>query len=117
MLRRLAVVTSLVVLYAGCYADTDSYVPALAKQSCKRQKRCDNGDFVDQHNGDMGRCRDDVEDDLFELEDLLLRGGWEYDQDAGQKCIATMKDFRTDCSDDADREIAEACNDVLLDGF
>lgn len=116
MLRRLAVVLCAALL-AGCYADTDAYVPAEAKQFCKRLKRCDEGHFQDRYGGDMGRCRDAREDDLFQLEEALELTDWEYDQEAGQECIATYKDVRRDCSDDADREIGDACGEVLWEGF
>ncbi|MCA9649150.1 MAG: hypothetical protein H6712_02340 [Myxococcales bacterium] len=117
MIRRLAVIASLVVLYAGCYADTDAFVPAEAKQFCKRLERCNEGQFQDRYDGDRGRCRSSREDDLFQIEDALIAGGWEYDQDAGQDCIAAYKDNRSDCSSDADREISDACADVLWDGL
>lgn len=117
MPHRLALLVSLAVLHAGCYADTDAYVPAEARQFCKRLKRCDAGAFADRYDEDMGRCRSSREDDLFQLEDLLRQTGWEYDQDAGQDCIAAYKDLRRDCSDDADLDIIAACEDVLFDGF
>lgn len=102
---------------AGCYSDLDGYVRAAAKQSCKRQKRCSRRAFDEQHNGDMGRCRDDAEEGLYDAADLLEAGGWEYDQDSGQKCIAAYREFRYDCSADADRDIADDCADVVSHGF
>jgi len=101
----------------GCYGDVESYVPASAKQHCKRLRECDRGTFDDRYGGDLRECRDEVEQDLFDAADLLEDIGWEYDPDAGKACIEVQRDLRNDCSTDADADIAAVCDDVLWDGF
>jgi hypothetical protein len=105
------------VALAGCYGDVESFAHASAKQSCKRLRECDRSHFESEYRGDMGYCRDDVESDVLAAADSLEALGWEYDQDAGQACIETQRDLRNDCSSDASDAIADACNDVVSEGF
>lgn len=97
---------------SGCYNDVDSFVVAKAKQDCKRMRECNRTQFEDNHHGDMGECRSELEDLYFDAVELAETLGLEYDPDAGKECIAVSRDLRNDCSDGASADIAEACDDL-----
>jgi hypothetical protein len=97
---------------SGCYNDVDSFVVAKAKQDCRRMRECNPDQFEDNHRGDMGECRDDLEDAYFNLVETAENVGLEYDPDGGKECIAVSRDLHNDCSDRATLDIAEACDDL-----
>jgi hypothetical protein len=117
-LRRRTSIASLPLLAAialplsGCYDDVDSFVVAKAKQDCKRMRQCHRATFEDNHRGDMGECRSDLEKVYFDLADIAEALGWEYDPDGGKECISVSRKLRNDCSDGATADIAEACDDL-----
>lgn len=97
---------------SGCYNDVESFVVAKAKQDCRRMRECFTDQFEDNHRGDMGECRDDLEDAYFRLVDIAEAAGLEYDPDGGKECIAISRDLHNDCSSSATADIAEACDDL-----
>lgn len=98
----------------GCYGNIDSFSKRAAALSCKRTKECDGQVFEDQYKGDMGRCKDDVEDAYHDQFDPLIDDqGCDYDPKEGRKCIHTANKLKKDCSDDADQDIADDCAEVL----
>lgn len=103
LLRRLLPYLTASLLAAGCtYEDVDRFIPAVAKQECKRQKRC-NG--LTRTNG-VKYCRNSLENLLYTLAELSR---WEYDEQAGRACIETFREHRGDCSEQADRIIKATC--------
>ena len=117
MTRPTPLALALTVLLSGCYSTVDSYVPALAKQHCKRLEECNQTLFDEAYGGDLRECRDQREDDLYMAADDLEMTSWEYDKHAGRDCIKAYRDRKGDCSVGADLEIADLCFDVVWDGF
>jgi hypothetical protein len=97
---------------SGCYNDVDSFVQAKAKQDCKRMRECFRSRFEDNHRGEMGECRADLEEAYFDAVEVAEAVGLEYDPDGGKECIAVSRDLRNDCSDQASADITEACDDL-----
>lgn len=69
--------------------------------------------FEDEFGGDMGRCRDSVESDLLDDIDGLEDLGCEYDPDEGRECIREARKLKSDCSEDASRDIVDACDRIF----
>lgn len=69
--------------------------------------------FDDEYGGDMGRCRDDLETDLLDGFDTLEDLGCEYDPKEARECIREARRLKSDCSDDASRDIVDACDRVF----
>ena len=112
LLVALPLLASLGLPLTGCYNDLDSFVVAKAKQDCRRMRECDRAAFDDNHRGEMGECRSDLEDLYFDAADVAEALGWEYDPDGGKECIQVSRKLHNDCSDEADADIAEACDDL-----
>ena len=96
----------------GCYGDVESFVQAKAKQDCKRMRECNPDAFENNHRGEMGECREDLEAAYFQAVEIAEALGLEYDPDGGQECIAVSRDLRKDCSAEATVDIGEACDDL-----
>lgn len=101
-------------LLGGCYGNVDAFAKRAAALSCKRTKNCDGSAFDELYKGDMGRCKDDVEDNLHDqLDPLIDDAGCDYDAKEGRLCIKTANKLKNECSDDADQDIADDCAEVL----
>lgn len=117
MRRTLAVLlaalpAALGLLCTSCYGDPDSFIVAKAKYDCIRLAECNRSFFEDAYNGDMAECRQEVEDGLDSARDLLEALNQDYDQDEGQECISVSRSLKHDCSNNADDDIADACDRV-----
>lgn len=110
----LPLLVSLSLPLAGCYGDPEGFAKNGAKHACKRARECDKSNFDEQYGGDLGRCKDELYTDYLDYNDALENLGCEYDPDAGQACASTIRKLKNDCSDDAEREIVDACG-LLLD--
>lgn len=97
----------------GCYGNADSFITTKAKLDCKRIKECDRSRYDDAFNGDMGRCRDDIEDTLQDLNNIAELANCEYDPDEGRLCIKTSRALKKTCGSDADRDILDDCEEVF----
>lgn len=109
----LPLLASLSLPLAGCYADVESASKRGAKHVCKRMHECDRSQFDNEYNGDFGRCRDDKYTEYLDAHDAWEDLGCDYDPDDAKTCVETIKALTTDCSNDADREILDACGLAL----
>ncbi|MCX4245740.1 hypothetical protein [Paraliomyxa miuraensis] len=108
----LSLLSSLALL-SGCYGDVESFAKTTAKHSCKRLAECQRADFEDRYGGDLERCRDETYTDFLNAYDIAQDFNCEYDPDEGKACGSTIKSLRGDCSDEADQDINDACEEIF----
>lgn len=96
----------------GCYDNVETFAKRAAKHNCKRVRECQKSQFEDQYNGDLGRCRDEQYTDFLDLHDNLLGELCDYVPDEARECATTIRSYKKDCSDEADDDIADACDRV-----
>jgi hypothetical protein len=113
LLASLPLLASLSLPLTGCYGDEEAFAKTTAKHSCKRLRECDKSQFDDMYGGDLQRCRDEQYTDFLDAADIAADFNCEYDSDQGQACGSTVRELKTDCSDDADRDIVDACEEVF----
>ena len=94
----------------GCAGNPEQLAKTKARMDCKRLKECNKAAFDDDYGGDLGRCKGAIEDDYLDIADDADDRGCDYDKENGQQCVKTSRKFKNDCSEDADREIAEDCD-------
>jgi hypothetical protein len=112
LLVALPLLASLALPLSGCYSDVESFAKVAAKHGCKRLRECDKARFDDEYDGDLGRCKDDAYTDYLDLNDMLETLGCDYSPDGAQDCDKMIRSLKTDCSDDADQDIVDACEDA-----
>ena len=107
-----SLLTLLTTVVGGCYTTEDSFIRRISKLGCVRIKECIGAAFEQEFDGDMGECRDTLEDeahDIFDQGDAL---GCEYNDEEGRDCVHAAYRNRKDCSDGAGEEIVDACMNV-----
>jgi hypothetical protein len=93
---------------SGCYSDVETFATRGAKHWCHRLEECYRASFDDLYDGDMDRCRDDVEDRILDEHDDVY-GNCEYEPDAAKACVKTAREIKNDCSDAADQRMIDDC--------
>lgn len=112
LLLALPLLASLAVPLTGCYSDVEAFAKKAAKHSCQRLRECDKTRFDDEYGGDLGRCRDDAYTDFLDLGDGLEALGCDYDPDGAAECDKAIRQAKSDCSDEADQDIVDACEEI-----
>lgn len=101
------------VTLTGCYGDPGAFIRRAAKLDCVRMRECNAAAFEDVFDGDMGDCREFLEEETHAVFADGAAVGCEYDEDEGRECIHAAYANRKDCSEDATAEISNACRRVL----
>jgi sugar phosphate isomerase/epimerase len=112
LLAALPLLVSLSLPLSGCYGDVESFAKKAAKHSCKRLRECDQTVFDEEYGGDLERCRDSQYTDFLDAADLAEELGCDYVSDEAKQCDATIRDLKNECGDEADQDIADACEEV-----
>lgn len=112
LLLALPLLASLSLPLSGCYSDVESFAKQAAKHGCKRLRECDKSRFDDEYDGDLGRCKDDAYTDYLDVNDTLEALGCDYAPDGAADCDKAIRQRKTDCSDEADQDILDACEDA-----
>lgn len=112
LLASLPLLASLVLPLTGCYGDVESFAKTASKHSCKRLRECDKAVFDEEYGGDLERCKDESYTDFLAINDELEALGCDYVPDGGKECGNAIRKAKTDCSDSADEQIGDACEDV-----
>jgi hypothetical protein len=93
---------------SGCYSDVETFAKRGAKAWCQRLENCYRASFDDLYDGDMDRCRDEVEDNILDQDDDVY-GNCEYEPDDAKQCVKTARAIKDDCSDEADQLMVDDC--------
>lgn len=109
LLTALPLLASLCLPLAGCYGDVETFAKRGAKHWCHRLEECYRASFDDLYDGDMDRCRDEVEENLLEFDHGQADRGCEYEPDDAKRCVQTARDVHDDCSDAADQLMTDHC--------
>lgn len=112
LLLALPLLAALALPLSGCYSDPEAFAKTAAKHSCKRLRECDKTRFDDEYGGDLGRCKDDAYTDFLDIGDGLEALGCDYDPDGAAECDKAIRQAKSECSSDADQDIADACEEV-----
>lgn len=112
LLLALPLLASLSLPLSGCYSDAESFAKTASKHSCQRLRECDKAQFDEEYGGDLGRCKDESYTDFLDINDVAEEAGCDYVPDQAKECDKAIRSAKTDCSDAADQDIADACEEV-----
>lgn len=98
---------------ASCINDEDDFAIRMAKHACKHQEKCTKSRFVNNYDGDMHECRDDVAEAIENWIDNSERLGCDFDEEEAIKCEREASKRRNECGDDPADDVADACDDVM----
>jgi hypothetical protein len=99
----------------GCYSDEESFCQRWAKLSCVRLEECNKAAFENQYGDDRDDCRDDYENTCEQTAETLADLGCEYDPEEGRDCIHELYGNRNTCGNEADDDIHDACDRVVVE--
>lgn len=99
---------------SGCYSDVETFAKRGAKHWCHRLEECYRATFEDAYDGDMERCRNEVEESLLDFDDAQADLGCEYEPDDAKQCVETARSIKSDCSDEADQLMVDDCYGNVL---
>lgn len=112
LLLALPLLASLSLPLSGCYSDVESFAKQASKHSCKRLRECDKAQFDDEYGGDLARCKDDSYTDFLDIADIAEAAGCDYVPDQARECDKAIRSLKNDCSDEADQDIGDACEEI-----